>query len=373
MTQPAHGTLRGTAPDLIYTPAQDYFGDDSVQFSVSDPYLTSNTATITIHVLPVNDAPVTAEQSVDTAEDTGVGITLQASDVEGDALTFNIQTPPAHGTLSGASGATLTYTPAANFNGPDSFTIVATDARLSSAPATVTIHVAPVNDPPVATSFLVSLDEDTTKAITLVGTDVDGDPLSYTVASQPAHGTLSGTPPNLTYAPATDYFGPDSFTYTVSDRTVTSDPGTVTLQVNPVNDPPVLTSTTVMTAEDTPVSFTLQVTDVDDTALTFSVVTPPSDGTLTGTALNLTYTPAPNANGTRSLTFRVSDRSVTVTGTITLQIMPVNDSPVAHDDFRATDAGAVLTTDVTINDTDIDGDLLTLVSVGAPAHGAATS
>jgi hypothetical protein len=371
VTQPAHGTLSGTAPDLIYTPAQDYFGNDSLQFQVSDPYLTSNLATIAIHILPVNDAPVAAAQSVDIDEDTGVGITLQGSDVEGDSLTFRIQTSPAHGTLSAVSGSTLTYTPAANFNGSDSFAFVASDATLSSAPATVTIHVAPVNDPPVATSFTVPLNEDTTKAIALVGTDVDGDALSYTVASQPAHGTLSGTPPNLSYAPAANYNGPDSFTYTVSDGSVTSGPGTVTLQVNPVDDAPVPTSATVMTAEDSPVSFTLQATDVDDTALSFSVVTPPSDGTLTGTPPNLTYTPASNANGTRSLTFRVSDGQLAANGTITLQIMPVNDPPVAHDDFRATDAGTVLTTDVTINDTDIDGDPLTLVSVGAPGHGAA--
>src|SRR5690606_24399368 len=122
---------------------------------------------------------------------------------------------------------------------PDSFTFVASDGTLTSSAAKVDLHVAAVDDPPLAMSFTRATTEDTSVDVTLVGSDAEGTPLSYTVVTPPQHGALEGTPPNLTYRPAADFNGSDSFTYTVSDGNSTSDPGTVTLQVAPVNDPPV--------------------------------------------------------------------------------------------------------------------------------------
>src|SRR6185436_16743040 len=100
----------------------NFNGTVTVSYEVSDGHNAPVTGHVTITVRPVDDPPVVTAQSVDTDEDTGVGIALQASDIEGDSLTFRVQTPPAHGTLSSMSGPTLTYTPAADFNGSDSFT-----------------------------------------------------------------------------------------------------------------------------------------------------------------------------------------------------------------------------------------------------------
>jgi PKD repeat protein len=99
----------------------------------------------------VNDSPLAAPQSVTTAEDTAKAIVLAGSDPEGGALTYAVETQPAHGTLAG-TGANLSYTPAANYNGPDSFTFRVTDAQgaASAAAATVSITVVAVNDPPLA-------------------------------------------------------------------------------------------------------------------------------------------------------------------------------------------------------------------------------
>src|SRR5207244_5743775 len=108
----------------------------------------SNTATVSITVIPVNDAPVAAVQSVTTTEDTPKAITLSAADVDGDPLTYAIVTGPAHGTLSGTV-PNLTYTPAPNYNGPDGFTFKANDGTIDSNVAAVSISVTPVNDPPV--------------------------------------------------------------------------------------------------------------------------------------------------------------------------------------------------------------------------------
>ncbi|HMG24193.1 MAG TPA: Ig-like domain-containing protein [Kofleriaceae bacterium] len=239
VTPPASGALAGTPPHLIYTPGPEFSGDDAVVFSVSDGYLASGNATVTIHVTPVNDAPVAVAQAVDAVEDTGRAITLAGRDVEGDQLGFQIKDAPAHGTLAG-SGATVTYQPALNYHGPDRFTFVAFDGKLASAPATVAIAVAAVDDPPVATSFQVTLAEDAAGApVALLGGDVDGDALGYALGSPPAHGTLLGTPPALIYVPDPNFHGSDSFTYTVSAGGATSAAATVTLKVTPINHPPV--------------------------------------------------------------------------------------------------------------------------------------
>ena len=180
---------------------------------------------------PANQAPVANSQSVTTNEDTPKAITLTGSDPDGDALTFAVVSGPAHGTLTGSVPA-LTYTPVPNFNGSDSFTFTTTDGSLTSAPATVSITVTPVNDPPVANSQSVSVVKNVAKAITLTGSDVDGDILTYAVATNPTNGTLTGTAPNLTYMPNTDYTGPDSFTFTVSDGLAISAPATVSITVS---------------------------------------------------------------------------------------------------------------------------------------------
>lgn len=371
-TDPRHGALAGTPPNLTFTPDPDFNGDDAIEFTVSDSYFTSAKATVAIHVLPVNDAPVATPQAIAAVEDTPIAITLAGTDIDGDALVFQVQDRPANGTVSAVTGATLTYTPARDFHGTDHFTFTASDGKSTSSPATIDLSVASVADPPVAMSFARTFAEDTASSITLVGSDGDGDPLSFAIAHQPEHGVLTGDAPNVTYTPNPDFNGDDSFTYTVSDGTTTSEPGTVTLHVTPVNDRPVAVDGAVATNEDTAVDFTLQASDIDSPNLTYSIVAQPADGTLTiGSGPVRRYTPARNANGTRSFTFRVSDGSLTADATVTITINPVNDPPVTTDDFTITDPGTALTYDVVGNDSDVDGDAVVLDSVDAPANGAA--
>ena len=116
----------------------------------------------------------------------------------------------------------LTYTPAANFTGSDSFTFKVNDGTVDSTTATITINVTNVNDAPVALGQSVTTAEETAKTITLSGTDADSDTLSFNSVSTPSNGTLSGTAPNLTYTPAANFTGSDSFTFKVNDGTVDS-------------------------------------------------------------------------------------------------------------------------------------------------------
>ena len=139
---------------LTFRPAPNAHGSATVTVRLRDSggtaeggQDTSAPVTFRLHVTPVNDPPTAASKSVTTAEDTPVQITLEGADLDADPLTYVIASPPMHGTLSG-SGATRTYSPAADYNGTDSFTYRASDGQAQSAPATVSITITPVNDAP---------------------------------------------------------------------------------------------------------------------------------------------------------------------------------------------------------------------------------
>jgi hypothetical protein len=282
----------------------------------------------TVVVSPVDDAPIATAQTVGVVEETATAITLAGTDSENESLTYEVLTQPTKGVLSGTAPA-LTYTPTLNLTGADSFTFRVKDAGLTSSVATVSIVITNVNDVPVATAQTVTTDEDTAKAITLAGTDADGNALTYTVVTQPTKGVLSGTAPALTYTPNANLNGADSFTFKVNDGTVDSSVATVSITINPVNDIPVATNAVVGLLEDAvSVPVTLTGNSPEGRSITFQVLTLPTKGTFGGAAPNLTYTPALNQAGTDSFTFKVND-GVDNSGvaTVTLNITNVNDLP----------------------------------------------
>src|SRR5204862_18314 len=191
---PAHGTLSGSAPTLSYTPTALYSGPDSFTFKVNDGTVDSNIAAVSVTVTHVNHAPTASAQAVTTNEDVAKAITLAASDVDGDTLTYSIVAGPAHGTLSGTA-PNVTYTPTALYSGPDTFTFKVNDGTVDSHVAAVSLTVTHVNHAPTPAAHPMTTNEDVAKAITLAAGDVDGDTLTYSIVAGPAHGTLSGTAP----------------------------------------------------------------------------------------------------------------------------------------------------------------------------------
>ena len=325
-TGPTNGTLSGTAPNLTYSPAPGFFGTDSFTFTASDAFDTSAPATVTVNVVQ-NNPPVADAQAVTTAEDNSVSITLTAGDPDGDSLSFST-TAPSHGGLSGAA-PNLTYTPAADFNGSDSFDFTVDDGKGGTDTASVTITITAVNDPPVATDQTVNTQEDQPVGFTLAAADVDGDSLSYTPLAVPTNGVVTGSFPTFTYTPAAGFIGTDTLTYSVADGNGGSDSATVTFVVVERNDPPVAGSQVVNTAEDTPATVTLAGSDPEGGPVTFAVGTP-GHGTLSGTAPNLVYSPAADFNGADSFTFSVTDDlGQTSLGTVFVNVLAVNDAPVA--------------------------------------------
>jgi len=174
-------------------------------------------------VIPVNDAPVASNQSVTTAEDTAVGVTLGATDIDSGSLTFSIVAAPGHGSLVGTP-PNVTYTPAANYYGADAFTFRATDGSLNSNTATVSITITPVNDPPVANPdgpILVTVGATQFINVLANDTDVDGNALTIASVTQGAHGTVvvatNGGVTGLNYTANATFVGTDTFTYTIND------------------------------------------------------------------------------------------------------------------------------------------------------------
>lgn len=234
ITLPALGSLTGTAPALVYTPVENFVGQESFQFTVSDGESTSDPATILVNVVAVNDQPIADTQNVVTDEDTAVNIVLTGRDSDtGDTLTFTVLSEPTSGVLSGTA-PTLTYTPLENATGADSFSFLVSDGTNDSTPADVIITINEVNDAPVADSQSLSVQQGDSISVVLNASDIDGDALSYSIVDQPQFGVLTGSAPSLTYAANGDYDGPDEFTFSVSDGIVESNVATVSISVTKI-------------------------------------------------------------------------------------------------------------------------------------------
>ncbi len=339
-----HGTLTlNSNGSFTYLPAANYNGSDSFTYRANDGSLNSTAATVTLSIAAANDAPGAAADAYSTDEDTALvvnaasGVLANDGDVDGDTLSAVKDSDPAHGTLTLNSNGSFTYTPALDYNGPDSFTYHATDGLLSSPVRTVTLSVSSGNDPPTVGNDSYSLDEDGSLVVTAGGgvlandSDLDSDPITAVLASGPAHGSLTlNANGSFTYTPAANWFGVDNFTYRANDGTVSSLlAATVTLTVNAVNDLPVIGSSAVTSAtEDTAYSYDVQATDVETAGLVYTLTSSPDGMVINASNGLISWTPT-NAQSGRSwpVTVEVSDGTATVSQSWTLDVTAVNDPP----------------------------------------------
>jgi large repetitive protein len=392
---PAHGTLAlNSNGSLTYTPDANYVGTDSFTYRAHDGQGASAPAAVTITVLAVNDPPVAVDDAYDTPEDTPLviavpGVLGNDTDVDGDVLAANLVAGPVHGLLQLSANGSLTYTPQADFHGPDTFTYRAYDGQANSANiATVSIMVTAVNDAPVARDDGYATNEDQAFTVAAPGvlgndTDIDGDVLSVQLVQGPADGVLVlNANGSFTYTPNPDFHGTDTFTYLARDGMADSNVAIVTISVNPVNDAPVAVDESYTLDEDTVLTVLVpgllaQSSDVDGDALTAHLVVGPAHGVA---SVNLdgsfSYTSFADYHGQDSFTYRVNDgQADSNVATVAITILPVNDPPVAANDSYSTNEDTLLTVavpGVLGNDTDRDGDSLTAHVVNPPAHGTLT-
>jgi VCBS repeat-containing protein len=366
---PSQGTLSGKAPEMTYTPASNYHGQDNFTYSINEAKADKNQATISITVLAANDAPTAYHRTETIKVNKSLTATLTGTDVDGDPLKFVISKEPQYGKLTLNSYFDKTgkfiYTPDPDFEGQDSFTFKMNDGRLDSAPATVSINVAP-NLLPVAKSHSLTIPEDTPAQIALIGNDPDSDPLSYIIVSEPTNGKLNGTAPNLTYTPNENFNGTDSFSFKVNDGTDDSKPATISITVSSVNDPPVANSDSIVTTEDTPavkIDVLANDTDIDNEGRylyldTFSVtaVTQGKNGTVIinpdGT---LNYSPNANFHGSDEFTYTISDnKGDSDTAKVNVTITNVNDPPtITSAPVTTANVGVLYIYDVNATDPDL--------------------
>ncbi|NQT02449.1 MAG: tandem-95 repeat protein [Planctomycetes bacterium] len=382
VTGPSHGSLNGTTPNIAYTPALNYNGPDSFTFSVNDGKADSDQGTISVTVLPVNDAPTAIPQFETTKVNKPLSTTLTGRDVDGDQLMFIICEEPEHGTLTFDSNfntnGRLIYAPEPYFAGSDIFTFKLNDNELDSAPATVSVNVT-LNLLPMAEPLSVTTTEDTPVEISLRGSDPDSDPLTYSVATGPYHGSLNGTAPNLTYTPRMNFNGLDSLTFEVNDGTADSALATVSIIVSPVNDPPVANDDILATREDTPavaIDVLANDTDVDNEgrylyldAFSATAVTQGKNGSVTiNSDGTLSYNPNPNFYGSDAFTYTISDyKDQTDTARVNVTVKMVNDAPAINSaPVTTATAGTLYTYDVNAIDPDLT-DTLTYSLTTKPA------
>ena len=402
---------------VSYTPTANYSGLDSFSFTVSDDQATSNIASVSITVSNLNDVPVAYNITASTNEDTQVVITLRSNDIDSATVSFTIFSGPNHGSLGlvglssctsvpngdGTAGssctATVTYTPAANYNGNDSFTYKANDGSHDSNMATVSIAVTSVNDAPVANGQLVVANEDTPLTIVLSATDIDSQSLNFRIVSNPSKGTLSDiSAPNcltsdgganctaaVLYIPMLDQNGSDGFTFIVSDGNLDSNVAGISITVNLVNDGPVATDDFYAIGKDTALSVSApgllgndNDADIAQSTLTALLVSGPSNAssfTLNADG-SFSYSPAADFTGTDSFTYKANDSvDDSNAATVTISVVEVNNRPIASNDFYKTDKEMLLSVSnrgVLANDNDADTPATSLTAsvVTGPSHAA---
>lgn len=385
----AAGTWKVDSNGVItFIPNLNFNGVATLDYQILDAEgLISNTATITVTVDPVNDAPVLASDTLTTLEETvlnGTIFTAADFDIEGLLTVSSVVAGPANGLFNINPNGTFDYTPNADFNGIETITIEVCDdgAPLPAlcANTNLTILVTPVSDAPTATDDNNTTPEDTPVTTIVSGndTDPDGNVVDFTVDLDPltaghqtsftsAEGqwylTATGA---IEFFPALNYVGLASIDYTIlDDAGVVSNTATLTITVDPVNDTLVLANETFVTNEETPVSG--DITNADDgdvdgnLVLNTTQISGPNNGTISTNADGtFTYTPAVNFFGTDTIVYQICDDGTPLPATcgndtLLVVVLPVNDLPTSTTDNNSTDEDVPVSTEVVANDFDGDG------------------
>ncbi|WP_406948295.1 tandem-95 repeat protein [Vibrio parahaemolyticus] len=371
---PANGTV-SVNPDgsVTYTPNDNYVGKDTFTYVVTSGGVSESTA-VEVNVTPVNDAPVAKDDIATTQEDTAVTIDVlpNDTDIDGDTLRIDSASVPSdQGTVEIVDGK-LVFTPAENFNGNAEITYTVTDGSLTDQ-ATVKVTVNAVNDTPVVESNLAdqTLAEDFTTYTIDLNTafsdvdNVDGE-LTFSVSGN-SNVLVSIENGIATISPTADWNGSETLTFTATDPSGESVSQTVDFTVAPVVD---IEADSADVVEDTPTIINVLGNDTfegKDKVVSLDAENGPKNGTvIVNNDGTVTYTPDDNYVGKDTFTYVVTSGGVSESTTVTVNVTPVNDAPVAKDDIATTQEDTAVTIDVLPNDTDVDGDKLSIQSASVP-------
>ncbi len=390
----AHGSLTLNADgSFAYSPDPDYTGSDSFSYRADDGADLSGVATVTITVNPLNDAPVANDDAFTIDEDGTIttvapGILGNDLDVDGDALSATLISDVSHGSLTFNADGSFSYTPEANYYGPDGFTYRAGDGTAASAPATVTFTINPLNDAPDAgnDAYRVTTDEDDTFTVPAPGllvndSDVEGSPLTAVLVEDVSHGSLAlNADGSFSYTPTPNYNGNDQFKYQAFDGELYSPTALVAIFVNSVNDPPVAEDDGYSVEEDVALAVSAgsgvlaNDRDVDSLNLRAVLVSDVSHGCLTlYSDGGFVYTPEANYCGLDGFTYKADDGAdESNVATVMVTVGAVNDVPTAHAQTVA--IGSAASIEIVLSADDVETPLESMVFsiVTQPLRGSVT-
>ena len=388
--QAANGVVTIVSGAVVYTPATDFIGIDQFTYTVRDSNGSQAQGTVTVTVQAgdsvANVAPVLQDDSVGTTINQPISIDVLANDIDpdGDTLVITSIEQPTNGTAEVVNSEVL-YTPNQEFSGTDTvrYTITDGNGHIASAVATITV-VSNANTVLVVQDDVVTTPVNQPVTIDVIANDTapDSGVIRITGITQPTQGTAVINNEQIIYTPVRDFSGTDTFTYTVSDGNNQVRSGTVTIRViGTVNTAPVVQDDSATTVANQPVTINVIAndTDPDGDSLTIRSVTQPTNGSVSISNNQLVYTPNQDFVGTDTLTYTITDgnnhvqtASVIVTidagGAATVAV--TNTSPVAQDDSVVTTTNQPTTIDVVSNDSDADGDTLSIQTVTQPIHGS---
>ena len=374
------------------------FGDGSTaeganvvhQYSADGTYLVGLTVTdddglesTDLLIVDARAEAVVAADEYSTGANTALSVNAAAGVLANDSDVVDseayVVVEPEHGVLELALDGSFVYTPDAGFVGADTFTYAHASERTAVARGIVTIDVIESDPPVTALEDRAATTEDVAVEVDVLSNDIyESAAVEIESVEQPANGTTDLVAGLVRYTPQADFFGLDEFRYTICDIDGPCSSALVMLTIDPVNDAPLVVDDDVSTFEDAPVEFDplMNDTDVDDTELVVSDVGVASNGKVEITAGGVTYSPADDWCGSDSFSYTVADPDgETGSAMVAVEVECVNDPPVAVDDGFETDEDVSLTLDapgVLGNDSDVDGDVLSVVDFDAASTGELT-
>ncbi|NVK31941.1 MAG: tandem-95 repeat protein [Gammaproteobacteria bacterium] len=289
------------ADDIEY----DDFSSFTLEITVTDASGVSSTALITINVSELNEPPVAADQSVITPEDTAIALNLLGNDPNGDALTYRLLVGPSNGTLTGDL-PNPSYQPNTDYVGADQVVYVINDGELDSDPIKVDITVTPVNDRPVADEKTIDTNPDESAPVTLSGSDLDGDDLSFTIVGLPSAGELVKDGDRYRYIPPFGFSGAVTIRYIANDGALDSEPAVITINVAPVDKAVIVRNDQTATGFNLPTEVDVLGNDKGDDLLVVGV-TQPANGTVELIDGMVIFTPEKDFIGTVTFTYTARD------------------------------------------------------------------
>ncbi len=351
---------------IQYSPNSNYYGTDTITYTISDGNGGEVTKTVSIKINSVNDAPIATITTATTDEDNTVTIDVLAgaTDDENDTISIQSFTQGNKGSIELINGK-LVYTPYSDMNGIDNITYTLSDGKGGITVQSLTININSVNDLPIATLENAVVKEDNSITLSpLSGTfDLDSSSITLQSVGNAVHGVIiQNADGTITYTPNANYYGSDSFTYSIIDSDGGVTEKTITLTIVSVNDNPVATIDSISTNEDENVIIDVLAGagDIDSDIISIKSVTNGSHGTATivedeNGNQTIQYTPNENYNGTDTITYTISDgNGGETTKTLTVNINSVNDDPIVNDDSASVNEDNSVIINVLENDSDIE-------------------